>query len=218
MPTIAIIDDNPEQSGTILTNIEIAIEELKSELNVITSLPFKNPEDYFKFIADKEVCVLILDEKLNDQEIDADGPINYIGSQLVKFLRSNLKDFPIYSVTNFVEADELKENESEFEEVIKRSDFIENTNKYLQRIIRASQNYLREHIDELSKFSELTVKISSGDNDPELIKELLALQVKLDLPISGFQDRNIWLNKYEEEIKALQSLSDEIKSSLNKPL
>lgn len=216
MATIAIIDDNPEQSGTILNNLEIAISEFKSDLKAISSLPFKDPNEYFNFIDKNDICVLILDEKLNDQPIDENGPINYKGSQLVTFLREKLKDFPIYSVTNFVAADELKEKESEFEEVIPRGDFIEHTNKYFSRILRASKNYLNENLDELSEFNDLTIAISGGDKNPELITRLQALQVKLALPFSGFDERNAWLNEYENQIKSLEKLNEIIKSKLDR--
>lgn len=212
MATIAIIDDNKEQSATIQNNIELAIEEFNSDLKVITALPFKEPKDYFTFIDKNEVCVLILDEKLNDQPVDESGPINYKGSELVGYLRETLKDFPIFSITNFDSADELKEKYSEFEEIIKRSDFIEQTDKYFPKIWRAAKNFLKENTDEFSQFNELTQAISGGNKDPELIKKLQALQIKLELPYSGFDDRNTWLNEYEEQIKSLEELTAIIKS------
>jgi len=215
MAKIAIIDDNPEQSGTILINLEIAINEYKSDLIPIVSLPFKDPNEYFNFIDINEVCVLILDEKLNDQSIDENGPVNYKGSQLVTLLRGKLKDFPIYSITAAAVADELKEKESEFEDVIPRGDFIEHTNKYFPRILRAANKYLEENLDELSEFNLLTTEISGGNKDPELIKKLQALQVKLELPFAGFDDRNAWLNEYESQINSLEQLNAIIKSKLD---
>lgn len=216
MATVAIIDDNPEQSGTILNNLEIAISDFNSDLKAMALLPFKDPNDYFNFIENHNVCALILDEKLNDQSIDENGPIAYIGSQLVTFLREKLKDFPIYSVTNFVAADELKEKESEFEEVIPRRDFIENTNKYFSRILRASKSYLNVNVGELSEFNNLTIAISGGDKNPDLIKRLQAIQVKLELPFSGFNERNAWLKEYENQINSLEKLNELIKSKLDK--
>lgn len=215
MAHIAIIDDNPDQSGTILNNLEIAIQEFKSDLKVIAVLPFKDPSEYFNFIESNGICVLILDEKLNDQAVDDSGPVEYKGSQLVSFLREQLKDFPIYSVTAAAVTEELKEKESEFEEVIPRKDFIENTNKYFPRILRAAKNFLKENIDELSEFNILTTEISGGNTDPDLIKKLQALQVKLELPFSGFDDRNSWLNEYEKQINQLEEINNMIKAKLN---
>jgi len=215
MATIAIIDDNTEQSGTILANLQIVIEEFNSEFEVITSLPFRDPNEYFDFIERNDICVFIIDEKLNDQTIDINGPIDYKGSHLVTFLRSKLKDFPIYSVTNFIDAEELKEKESEFEDVIRRNDFIQNTNKYFPRIIRAAQKYVKENLDELSDFHQITAEISGGNKDPDLIKKLQALQIKLELPFSGFNERNVWLNEYEKQINSLEKLNEVIKSKLN---
>jgi hypothetical protein len=214
MATIAIIDDNPEQSSTILNNMEIAIDEFKSDLKVITALPFKDPKDYFAFIDIYDVCVLILDEKLNDQPVDESGPIDYKGSDLVTFLRETLKDFPIFSITNFDTVDDLKEKYSEFEEIIKRSDFIEQTNKYFPKILRAAKNYLKENVDELSEFNYLTREISGGNKDPNLITKLQALQIKLALPLAEFDDRNAWLSEYERQINSLEKLNEIIKSKL----
>lgn len=216
MATIAIIDDNPDQSETILNNIEIEIQKLNSDLIVIAALPFKDPRDYFNFIYNNDICVLILDEKLNDQAVGNDGPVEYKGSQLVTILREQLKDFPIYSVTAAAVTEELKEKESEFEEVIPRGDFIDNTFKYFPRILRAANNYLNENLNELSEFNILTTEISSGNKDPELIKKLQALQVKLELPFSGFEDRNSWLNEYEKQINSLEELNAIIKTKLNR--
>ena len=215
MATIAIVDDNPVQSGTILNNIEIAIHEFGSEFKVIATLPFPNPNDYFNFISSNDICVLILDEKLNDQPIDKNGPIDYKGSQLVTFLRHTLKDFPIYSVTNYDGVEDLQAKAQEFEEIIKRADFIKDTNKYFARIVRAANNYLRENLDELSQYNILTAEISGGNKDPQLLKELLALQVKLELPYSGFDDRNAWLNEYELLVESLENLNKIIKSKLD---
>lgn len=216
MALIAIIDDNPEQSSTILTNIEIAIEEFGSDLEIMARLPFKNPNDYFAFINEKNVCVLILDEKLNNQAVDEDGPVNYKGSELVTFLRKSLKDFPIFSITNFDSVDELNEKYSEFEEIIKKSDFIEDTNRYFPKILRAAKNFLRENYEELSEFNELTKEVSGGNQDPDLLKKLQALQVKLDMPLVGFENRSNWLSEYENHITELENLNKKIRNNIEK--
>jgi len=215
MAKIAIIDDNTDQSGTVKNNIEISLSEIGSDLEVITSIPFKDPNAYFDFIEKNGVCVLILDEMLNDQAIDETGPVDYKGSDLVTALRTKLPDFPIFALTVIPSDGDLKEKYSLYEDIISRKEFYEDANKFVPKFWRAAKNYLQENIDEFSEFNELTTKISGGDKDPELIKKLQALQVKLELPFSGFDDRNAWLNEYESQINSLEKLNEIIKSKLS---
>ena len=216
MPKIAIIDDNTDHSGTVQNNIEIGLAELGSSLEVISSIPFKDPKDYFNFIDRNEVCVLILDEMLNDQAIDENGPVDYKGSQLVVMLREQLKNFPIFALTVIPHNDELESQYSLYEDVISRDEFYKNSEKFIPKFLRAANNYLNDNLDELSQFNELTQEVSGGNSDPELLKKLQALQIKLELPFSGFDDRNAWLNEYEKQIKSLEELNVIINSKLAK--
>jgi len=215
MEKIAIVDDNTEQSQTVQINIEISLGEIGSDLKVITTVPFQDPNDYFEFIEKNNICVLILDEKLNDQSIGENGPVNYKGSDLVSALRSRLPDFPIFALTVIPTDADLKEKYSLYEEIISRTEFYNNSNMYVPKFWRAAKNYLKENIDELSEFNYLTVEISGGNKDPELIKKLQALQVKLELPFSGFDDRNAWLNEYENQINSLEEIIKIFKSKID---
>ncbi len=216
MAKIAIIDDNKDQSGTVLNNIEIALEEMGSKLEVIASVPFADPDRYFNFIEQNDVCVLILDELLNDQANGENGPVEYKGSDLVTVLRNKLPDFPIFALTVIPTDSDLKKKYSQYEDIISRKEFYEDANKYVPRFWRAAKNYLKENVDELSEFNKLTTQISGGNSSPDLIKKLQALQVKLELPFSGFDDRNTWLTQYESQINSLEKLNEIIKSKFDK--
>lgn len=216
MPKIAIIDDNTDQSTTVKLNIEIELRKIQSDLEVIAELPLENPEDYFNFIDEKEICVLILDEKLNDQAIEGRGPVNYTGSNLVSHLRTKLKEFPIFSLTVIPQDSTLKAKYSEYEEIIGRKEFYNNAEKYVPKFWRAAKNYLKENLDELSQYNVVTQLIAGGNNDPEVLKKLSALQVKLDMPFSTFKERNEWLTHYEKLIGQLEELKEEIKVKLDK--
>lgn len=216
MHRIAIIDDNQDQSGTVKTNIELILENLGSSLEVITSQPFADPNAYFDFINHNEVCVLILDEMLNDQPVGNAGPVGYKGSELIASLRGKLVELPIFALTVIPTDEDLKHQYSQYEEIISRKEFYDHPDMYVPKFWRAAKNYLQANIDELNEFNKLTELLSSGDNDPDLIKKLKALQVKLELPYSGFDDRTAWLNKYEEQINTLEKLNEEIKSKLDK--
>ncbi len=214
MAKIAIIDDNKDQSSTVRKNIVIALNDIESNLEVITSVPFKDPNSYFDFIEQNEVCVIILDEKLNDQANDESGPVAYKGSELVSFLRQRLPDFPIFALTVFSNDEDLNHKFDQYEDIISREDFYKNSAKYVPKFRRAAKNYLKENIDAVSEFNDLAKMIAGGNTDSDLLKRLQALQIKLDLPFAGFDDRNSWLNAYEEQIQSLDSLNAIIKSKL----
>jgi hypothetical protein len=210
MGTIAIIDDNVEQSGTLKITIEHYLKKYDSGLNVITQFPFLEIESYFNFIDEKDICVLILDERLNDQTFDGEGPVNYKGNQLVTEIRKRLKDFPIFMITTYPKDLDLIEKDGEFEYIIQREEFITSGDHFIPIIIRAANRFLKTFSDELSEFNKLAKEIAGGNEDPTVLKRLEALQVKLQLPMSDFNDRESWLKEYEEHIQSLEALKIEL--------
>ena len=215
MSTIAIIDDNTDQSKTAERNIRLSLNELGSSLKVISSTPFHEIDQYFDYIEQNDVSVLILDQMLNDGAFGKEGPVGYKGSQLVGEIRSKLPDFPIFALTVIPTDGDLLNNFSKYEEIIDRKKLNKHTNSYVPKFIRASKNFLSENIDELNQLNELTTEIAGGNNDPELLKKLQAIQAKIDLPLQGFDDRNAWLIEYEKQIGALEELNKLIKSKFS---
>lgn len=216
MAAIAIIDDNPDQSETAKTNLELELEKIPSNLKVITSFPFHDRNEYFNFIEANDVCVLILDEQLNDQSFDDSGPVDYKGSELVASLRERLKELPIFALTVRPEVQELKVAYPLYEDIMKRTDFIEKSHEFVPKIWRAAKNYLKENTEAFSRFNEVTKKISEGDNSQDLIKEMQALQAQLDIRFSGFEDRSKWLEEYDKKIIELGEFNELLKSKMKK--
>jgi hypothetical protein len=216
MANIAIIDDNPDQSGTVKNNLILCLDELNSDLNVLALFPFQNLDEYFKFIDENDVCVLILDEKLNDQTFDEIGPVNYKGSQLVRVLRERLKDLPIFSISVISTDKDLLQQYNQFEEIISRRDFYNDPMKYVPKIMRAAKNFLLGKNEAFEEYGDLSVKISNGEAQNEEVKRFQELQLKLDLPLTGFNDRDMWLAKYEDYIERLEILKNEIQNRLGK--
>lgn len=213
MPNIAIIDDNPESSGTLKKTLDHHLKKFGSNLSVIVQYPFADPNKYFDFIAVNDVCLLILDERLNDQATPEGSPVDYKGNQLVGQLRKQLKDFPILMITTYSNEDDVLEKESEFEYLLNRDDITlnkETANLYIPRLIRSAQRFLDSNNKELSEYNELTQRVASGETSPELIQRLEALQVKLELPNSGFDDRKVWLDQYAKHIEELEALKKEL--------
>jgi hypothetical protein len=214
MAKIAIIDDNPDHSGTVKNNIELALAGLESSIEVISTLPFKDINDYFPFFTANDVCMLILDEKLNDQAVDADGPVSYKGSELVSALRVQLKDMPIFALTVIPDENNLVQKFSEYEQIISRDEFYKNSEKYVPIFVRAAKSYLKDNESDLSKFNDLTKMIAGGDDGDETLQKLQALQVKMELPFSGFADRSAWLDEYEKQISSLEEINQLLKKKL----
>lgn len=209
MPQIAIIDDNVDLSGTLKKTIAHYFKKFGSTFSVITQQPFHDIDDYFGFVDANDICLLILDERLNDKPTMDGNPVHYLGNELVVELRKQLKDFPIIMITTFSDQDDVQAKENEFEYLLNRDDITANeetANLYIPRIIRAAQRYLDTNNKELSEYNELTKKIAAGNSTAGDIDRLEALQIKLELPIVGFDDRKVWLDQYEGHIKELETL------------
>jgi CheY-like chemotaxis protein len=213
MPQIAIIDDNMDQSGTLKKTLDHYLRKFGSNLTVITQFPFQDIEEYFEFIDQNQVCVLILDERLNDQSGPNTGPVNYKGNQLVTELRERLKDFPIFMVTTYAPDDDLLAKFNQFEYILTRQEITEDEEggqKYVPIIARSGHRYLDSNNKELSEFNELTKLVAAGNKEPEIVSRLKALQVKLELPTTGFNDRKVWLDEYQSHIENLEALKNEL--------
>lgn len=215
MSSIAIIDDNVEISETLKLNIKQQLENFNSPFDVITKFPFKDVNDYFEFFTRNNVCVLILDERLNDKSNDLNGPVDYKGNQLVTIIRERLKDFPIFSITTYSDDPDLQSKLSEFEYILPRDKFVEESGSYVPIIIRAANRFLESNLNELSEFNRLTMDIAGGDTDPKKIQQLHALQLKLELPYTGFDDRKNWLDKYEVHIAELEKLKTDLQKNIH---
>ncbi len=216
---IGIIDDNLDQRVTLRLSLEVYLEDNDSTFEVIDIFPFVTEtfEEYFKWINDENIVCLIFDERMNNETENGVGPVPYRGDELVSIIRERFKDIPIYVITSNKGDDELKAKFSEFEDIIERQEFINEGDKYVDRIIRASQRYLDENNVELQNFQKLSEKIASGSYNNEDYDRLLALQTKLHLPLNTtLNDRQEWLDEYEIIISELEKLKSELESKLKK--
>lgn len=215
---IGIIDDDIDQRETLRLSLGVYLENNDSTFEVIDIFPFVTEtfQEYFQWIIDENIVCLIFDERMNNGTEKGIGPVDYRGDQLVSIIRERFKDIPIYVITSNKGDQELTEKFSEFEDIIERQDFIDEGNKYVNRIIRASQRYLDENKNELQEFQKLSEKIASGDYNQDEYDNLLALQTKLHLPLdTTLNDRQEWLDQYETTIEELEKLKTELQSKLN---
>lgn len=215
---IGIIDDNFDQRETLRLSLEAYLENNDSTFEIIDIFPFVTEtfQEYFKWIKDENIVCLIFDERMNNETEKGIGPVNYRGDQLVSVIRERFKDIPIYVITSNKGDDELTAKFSEFEDIIERQEFINEGDKYVNRIIRATQRYLDENKIELQEFQKLSEKVASGEYSQAEYDSLLALQTKLHLPLdTTLNDRQEWLDQYENTILELEKFKTELQSKLN---
>lgn len=214
---IGIIDDNFDQRETLRRSLEVYLENNDSSFQVIDRFPFVTDtfHEYFQWIQEENIVCLIFDERMHNETENGLGPVGYRGDQLVSIVRQRFKDIPIYVITSNKGDEELKEKFSEFEDIIERQEFINEGDKYVNRIIRATQRYLDENKNELHEFQKLSEKIASGEYSREDYENLLAIQTKLHLPLEAtLNDRQEWLDEYENTINELEQLKKELELKL----
>jgi DNA-binding NtrC family response regulator len=214
MAKIAIIDDNKEQRETLRIALKLYLKKRKSSLEVIDIFPFQTYDQYYPWIDEQEICVLIFDERLhNDSEGDLE-PVGYRGNDLVMKIREHYKDIPIFTVTAHIDDEELQARFNEFDYIITRDSF---DDKYVDIIVRASQRYLKENQEELSEFDDLAKKIAAGKGEGVDLEKLKALQVKLQIPLmNDLKDREDWLEEYEKQIQSLESIKETLAKRIKK--
>jgi len=217
MNRIGIIDDQKDQRKTLKLALESYLERVESDLEVIDIFPFvtESFDEYFSWIEDENIKCLIFDEMMHNDSEGEKGPVGYKGNELVEIIRARVKDIPIYVVTSSANSEELLKKFSEFEDIIDREDFINEGDKFVNRIVRASQRFLESNKNELEELQYLSEKVAIGKANESELKRLKALQVKLHLPIDlSIGERKDWLDEYEDRIKHLEYLKEELLSKL----
>ncbi len=217
MQNFLIVDDNLEQSETVQSNIQIELEKLGiNDFGVICLFPFEKFEEYFDFISSNNVCILILDEKLNDQSNKEGNTVDYLGHNLVSIIRGRFQDLPIYTITNYSNDADVQSVFSEYDQVISRKDFYNASQKYVPIMLRAAVKFVDRYSRTLSELTDLSQQIASGDKSPEKIERIKALQAAIELPLLGFDDRQSWLNEYDQQLNELTIIREELLKKINK--
>jgi len=206
MSKIAIVDDSKEQRESLRIALMLWLKRKGSTLEVIDIFPFKTYEEYYPWIIEEEVSVLILDERLHNTSEEDLEAVAYRGNDLVIKIRERFKDIPIFTVSAHIGDDELQARFSEFEYIISRDNFDE---KYVDILIRSSQRYLIENQKELSEFDDLTKKVAIGQANQNDTEKLKALQLKLNIPfMNDLKDRQDWLEEYDKQISDLEGIKN----------
>lgn len=214
MPTVAIIDDREDMRKTIKRLVD---SELEGEWNSVEVDPLPNLEDYPSWIMEDEVCVILLDERLNEQKPKKKNTSYYEGHTLVEFIRKHLPTFPIFVITSYPEDEELKKKFKDVEEIIVRHQFAERANEYVPRFLRSGQRYLEAFHNELTELAENADKIAKGTATQQDIERVKAIQAKIGMlfPWDTIKTRCEWADELETRLKTFEKLSTKIKKFLD---
>jgi hypothetical protein len=203
MPSIAIIDDRKEMRDTIKLTVSAVIEEGWDVLDID---PLPNLTDYPSWIHERNVAVILLDERLNDQCASS-----YQGHDLVAYIIQRLPTLPIFIITSYDRDEELLEKFKDVEEILQRDQFSREAEKYVPRFTRAGQRFVDVFENELSELSDKSKRIAKGDATPEDIKRVKAIQSRMDIAYSDtLVERNKSIQDLDKTISEINELKLEI--------
>ncbi|CAD5251231.1 MULTISPECIES: hypothetical protein [unclassified Imperialibacter] len=212
--TLAIIDDKNSQRTSFRRKVERNIKD--TSWNVIDRQPFFDFESYVQWILENEVSALILDERLNEQEVDGRNVAHY-GHEVAEFIRHSLPDMPLFSITNYERTPDLQSSIKAFNLVLRRSKFDEDIDNYLNTILKSGENYFKANGEKLSRLAQIAEKIASGHASNKLVTEMKALQMDLSIPhLTAISDRSTFLDDVDNTLDAIKAVQQEIEEKLRK--
>jgi CheY-like chemotaxis protein len=214
MNNIAIVDDRIDNRQTLKRLIESFIEK---DWYVIDLDPFPKLEDYYSFIIEEEISAIVLDERLHEQACGGNCKVDYNGHNLVEFLRKHFPEFPIFVVTSYPDDDELLEKFKDVEDIIERTKFSKQAEKFVPRITRSAQRFLEAYQRELTELSQIAEKIALGNSSDEDTDKAKAIRAKVGLaiPSESFVINAKTLDEIESKLKELSLVHEKIEKSLN---
>ncbi|MCC3160867.1 response regulator [Hymenobacter sp. 15J16-1T3B] len=212
MNAIGIVDDREDVRSTMKISIELALSKFNKEWIVVDTPPFVEKDEYYPWIKENGVCVLLMDERLNEEMIDGETSVDYTGHELVQVIREKEKELPIIAITSHSDDEDLQENLSYFDNIVDRNEFNLKSEDYVNRFIRFGQKFIDQYRSELLEISSISDRIAQGSQTDKDLEDLAVLQTKLSL---GYQDntlkgRSEWLNEFESSTEELEQLKDKL--------
>lgn len=208
MPKIGLVDDRTKSRESYKLLIEYPLLLMKKkDWEIIDIAPFNEIEEYHQWILENDISVLVIDEKLNEGLT-----INYLGHDVVSFLRQRFKSLPIYGVTQFARDEDLNKNYKNYTLIIKKSEFEDKREEYVNLFINTGSNFFDENKNRMHEVSELSEKIASGKFNSEDVQKLNSLQTYLSIPhtTENFSSKEMWLNELKMKLDIFSELIDEI--------
>ncbi|WP_395375111.1 hypothetical protein [Marinicella sp. W31] len=211
MLEVAIIDDNEEFRTRLTKPIKRYFRHHDINWQVEHYDPLPELREYPKWIINKKVILLIVDEKLNITKNKKNGHIaNYLGHDIVRLLRENNNNLPIVAISAFTA--QLDPMKGDFDDILDREEFNDDSSQYLKRFVRLTNKYLENYDEQFKRLSDLSQSVALGSAKKNEIDELKALQSKLQLPVTSALDvnRSEWVDCLEGVLEELELLSDKI--------
>jgi len=214
MPNIAIIDDRKDLRETLEN---LVTPTLPKNWGCISLHPFLHLKEYISFLhdPDKAIAAVLLDEKLHEAASSKKENVSYSGTELARFIRKHMPEFPIYLITSF--PNEIKADTQElFEEFFARENFLTQSGIHIKRMVRAGGRFSRSFQEELSELSDKTSLLVSGHATKADRKRINAIREKLEIsfPLEEMDSRSTRLTELETTISKLRELSSNIQGTL----
>jgi HAMP domain-containing protein len=210
MVAIGIIDDRDEDRSFIESFFRLA--GVEDSWRIMAIRPFDDLNAYPVWISENKVCVLVIDELLDEIVLDGSA-VNYKGHDLIEFLRGRTKTLPLFVITAHSNETQLVAKFKDIEGIIERSDFYRDYANYVPRITRSAQQYLHIFQEELIELAQISRDIAMGNSiSDEEKRKLIALQTKLDIEYSTGPIMEIGhlVSEMEELLRQITSFREEL--------
>lgn len=208
MPKIGLVDDRADSRRSYKLMIELPI--IKNKIvnwEVLDIAPLERIQDYPQWILENEISVLIIDEKLNES-----SGFNYLGHEVVSFLRNRFKILPIYGVTAWDRDSDLNKAYKDYNLIINKSDLEDRRDEFVNLFIRTGEDFYQKNQSKILRMSVISENIANGTADSKQLEELRSIQEYLMIPHfeNELTTKNDWLNNLEEKINDFSKILDSL--------
>jgi len=184
MSVIAVVDDREAMRESVAERIKLGLEDLDLDWEVIAEEPLETIEEYPAWIAENEISVLVLDEKLGE-EIGTRGVATaYSGHEVATALREKIPELPQLIITSIRNSEEL-EGAAELDAIVQRDEFDKHSRVYVERMVRLAKRFVERNEEELAELTKITQKVVDGTANSEDIIRLSAIREKIQMGVKG---------------------------------
>lgn len=208
MSVIAVIDDRAAMRESVAERIRLGLEDLNLDWDVIADEPLEAIATYPSWIADNDVAVLVLDEKLGEEIGRRGSAVAYTGHEVAAAVREQLPELPQLIITSIKNSDEL-EGAAELDAIVQRDEFNKHSRVYVERMVRMGARFVDRNEAELTELTELSKKVVAGTANQDDLARLSAIREKIQISV-----------KYDGVVTMRQVLqgAEEVRARLEKVL
>ena len=206
MPYIAIVDDKPDQRLLLEDDVREELDKYTPNFEKLDGwtlasfAPLPRAEDYPAWLVANDVWVLILDWRLAEYRA-TDYPVDYDADAVIRAIRAQRPNFPIFIVTNH--RDEANEYARDVEGVFLRREFSNDITIHFHRLIRAANRHHELHQEALVEITDIAARIARGQEQGGDRDRLALLRHRVGLFVAPEPDVHIAVTlRRAEELKA----------------